>query len=126
MELMVVSRFTLKSFQLNLTLNLFQIQTPLLSIKSMMIKYTISCDYSIQNMMITFWILTSRRFRLDWWFPPFQKFIQFLLCCFINIQECMLQPQIACHTFLCLYQPIPFWNWLMETRDMPFYRPLCR
>ena len=31
----------------------------------------------------------------------------------------MLQSQISCHNFLCLSQPRPFWNWLMEKRDMP-------
>ena len=31
----------------------------------------------------------------------------------------MLQSQIACHTFLCLYQPRPLRNWLTETRCMP-------
>ena len=31
----------------------------------------------------------------------------------------MLQSQIACHTFICLSQPRPLWNCLMETRDMP-------
>ena len=30
----------------------------------------------------------------------------------------MLQSQIACHTFLCLYQPRPLWNWLMVKQDM--------
>ena len=27
--------------------------------------------------------------------------------------------QIACYTFICLHQPRPLWNWLMETRDIP-------
>ena len=31
----------------------------------------------------------------------------------------MLQSKIACQHFLCLYQPRPHSNWLMETRDMP-------
>ena len=31
----------------------------------------------------------------------------------------MLQSQISCHTFLCLSQLKPLWNWLMETRDIP-------
>ena len=31
----------------------------------------------------------------------------------------MLQPQIACHTFLCLFQSIPLLNWLMLTQDIP-------
>ena len=31
----------------------------------------------------------------------------------------MLQSQILCHDFICLSQPRPLWNWLMETRDMP-------
>ena len=30
----------------------------------------------------------------------------------------MLQSQIECHTFLCLSQPRPLWNWLMETGDI--------
>ena len=46
---MVMLKFTLKIFQLNLTLNQFQIQTPLLLNQLMMIKWIISWNYSIQN-----------------------------------------------------------------------------
>ena len=69
--------------------------------------------------MKIFWMLTSRFFKLYWWSPLLKIFIQYLLCCFINMEVRMLQSKIACHTFLCLYQPRPLWNWLMETRDMP-------
>ena len=62
-------RFTLQSFQLNLTMHLFHIQTPLLSNQLMITKWTIYCNYSNHNMMIFFWMLTSRCFRLDWWLP---------------------------------------------------------
>ena len=51
--------------------------------------------------------------------PPPSKFIQYLLCCFIKTKEQMLQSQIACHTFLCLYPLRPMWNLIMETRDIP-------
>ena len=69
--------------------------------------------------MKIFWMLTSICFRIDGWSSISQKYIQSLLCCFINMEERMLQSQIACHTFLCLYQPRSLWNWIMETRDMP-------
>ena len=64
-------------------------------------------------------MLISRCFKLDWWSPLLQNFIQYLLCYFINTEEQMLQSQIACHNFLCLSPPRPLLNWLMETRDMP-------
>ena len=31
----------------------------------------------------------------------------------------MLLLQIVCHIFLCSSQPIPMWNWMMETREIP-------
>ena len=83
--IIVILSFTLHSFHLNQTLNLFQIQTPLQSNKSMMMKWTISCNYSTHNMMKIFWILTSRCFRIEWWLPLLKNFIQYLLCCFIKI-----------------------------------------
>ena len=58
--IMVVLRFTLQSFQLNLTLYLFQIHTPLLLNRLMVIKCTISWNYPTQKMMNILWILTSR------------------------------------------------------------------
>ena len=58
--IMVMLRFTLKSFQLNITLNLFQIQKPLLSNQLMTMKLTISRNSSTNNMMNIFWMLTSR------------------------------------------------------------------
>ena len=64
-------------------------------------------------------MLTSRWFKLDWWSPPLQNLIHYLLCCFIKTEEWMFQLQIACHTFLCFSPPRPLWNWIMETRDMP-------
>ena len=63
-------------------------------------------------------MLTSRCFKLDWWSPLLQDFIQYLLCCFINTKEKILLSQIACHTFICLSQPRPLWTCLMETRYM--------
>ena len=84
----------------------------------MIIKCTISWNSSTQNMIRIFYMLTSRWFKLDWWSPLLQIFINYLLCCFINMEELMLQSQIACHNFLCLSPPRPLWNWLMETRDM--------
>ena len=50
---------------------------------------------------------------------PTSIFIQYLLCCFINTEERMLQTQIACHTFICLPQPRNLRNGQMETQDMP-------
>ena len=72
-------------FPVNLTPNKFQIQTPLLLNQLMMMEWNISCNYSTQNIMKTFWMLTSRCFMLYWWLPLLQNFIQFLLCCFINM-----------------------------------------
>ena len=83
--IMVILRFVIHSFQLNLTLNLFQIQTPLQSNQWVMMKYTISWNYFTHNMMIIFWVLTSICYRLDWCSPLLQNFIHSLLCCFINM-----------------------------------------
>ena len=58
--------------------------------------------------MLQAWLVVS---------PPTKLYIH-LLCCFIKTEEQMLQSQIACHTFLCMSQPKPLWNWLMETRDI--------
>ena len=106
-------------FQLNLSLNLFQIQTTLRLNQLMMMKWTISWNSSTQKMMKTFWMLKSRCFSLDWCLPFIQKFIQYLLFCFINMEERMLQSQTACHTIICFSKPRPLQNWLMETWDMP-------
>ena len=64
-------------------------------------------------------MLTSICVKLDWWSPLLQNFIQSLLCCFIKTEERIFKSQLACHTFLCLSQPMPLWNWLMETQDIP-------
>ena len=61
---------------------------------------------------------TSRWFKIDWWMPPLQNFIPYLLCCLINMEERVLQSQIGCHTFPCLYQPRPQSNWLIEKQEM--------
>ena len=87
--------------------------------KFMMIKWIISWNSSTQNMLMIFWMLTFRCFRIYWWSPLLKIFMQSLLCCFINMEERMFQSQISCHTFLCLYQPKPLWNWLMEIQDTP-------
>ena len=52
--IMVVLRFTLQIFELNLTLNNFQIQTPLFLYQLMHMKWTISRNYFINTMMKTF------------------------------------------------------------------------
>ena len=65
-------RFTLKSFYLNLTINLLQIHTPLQSNQLIIMKWTISWNYYTQNMMIIFWILTFICFRIYWWLPYFK------------------------------------------------------
>ena len=59
--------------------------------------------------MIQAWLMVA---------PP-SKCIQYLLCCFINMEDQILHSQIACHTFLCLSQPRTLWNYLMETRNIP-------
>ena len=85
--IMVMSRSPLQSFQLNLTLNLFQIQTPLQLNQSMMMKYTISWNSSTQNNMQIFWMLTYICFSIEWWSPLLKSVLQSLLCCFINTEE---------------------------------------
>ena len=114
--IMLMLKFTLQIFHFNLTLNQFQIQTPLQLNQLMVMKCIISYNSSIQNMINIFWMLTSRRFKLDWWSPLLQKFIESLLCWFTNMEELMLQSHIVCHIFPCFSQPSPLWNWLMETR----------
>ena len=115
----VMLKFTLQSFQLNLTLNQLQIKTPLRLDQSVTVKWIIFWNYSIQNTMNVLWTSTYRLFKLDWWSPLVKKIIQYLLCCFIETEERMFQSQIVCHTFLYLSQPRKLWNWLMETRDIP-------
>ena len=117
--IMVMLRFNLQSFYLNLTLNLFHIRTPLQSNQSIMMKWTSSWNYSTQRMMMIFWMLTSRCFSIDWCSLLIKNFIQSLLCCLMNIEEQMLQSQILYHTFLCSPKPRPLWNWITETRYMP-------
>ena len=56
--IMVMLRFIFQSFQLNLTLNLLQIQTPLQSNQLVMMKWTIYWSSSTQNMMMMKWMLT--------------------------------------------------------------------
>ena len=82
--IMVIFRFTLNSFHFNITLNLYQIQKPLESNQLLMIEWTISWNYSTQNTMMIFCMLTSVCFRIDYWSPLLQSFIQSLLCCFIK------------------------------------------
>ena len=108
-----------QSFQLNSTLNPSQIQTPLRLNQLMMMKWTICWNSSINKTMNIFWMLTSIWFKLDWLTPLLQNFIQSLLCCFIKMDEKVLQSKIACHNFIGLSQTRPLWNWLMERRDMP-------
>ena len=117
--IMVMLKFPPQIFQLSLSLNQLRIQTPLRLNQLMMMKWIISWNSSIHYMMKIFWMLTSRCFKLDWYLPLLQNSIKYLLCCFIKTEEQMLQSQVACHIFLCLYQPRPLWNWLMETWDMP-------
>ena len=76
--IMVMLRFALQSFQLSLTLNQFQIHTPLQLNQLMIMKWNIYWNYSIQNMTKIFWMLTSIYFRLNWWFPLLKSFIESL------------------------------------------------
>ena len=86
-------------FQLSLTMNQFQIQTPLRLNQLMTTKWTVSWDSSIKNMINIFWMLFSRCFKLDLRLPLIQSFTQYLLCCFINLEDRMLQSHIVCHSF---------------------------
>ena len=95
----------LQTFQLSLTTTPLQIQEKLQLSQLMMMKWIISWNYSTNNMMTIFYMLTSRYFKLDWWLPLLQNFIQYILCCFIKMEEQKLQSHIACHTFLCLSPP---------------------
>ena len=105
--ILVMLNLPLHSYQLNLILNQFQIQTPLRLNQLMIIKFIIFLNSSIQKMMKILWMLISRSFKLYWWSPLLQKFIYSLMCSSINMEEQMLQSQISCRTFLCLYQPRP-------------------
>ena len=71
---MVMLNSKLHIFQLHLTLNQFHIQTPLWLNQLMIMRWIISCNSSIQNMMKIFWMLTSRCFNIDWWCPLLQFF----------------------------------------------------
>ena len=93
--IMVMLQFTIQGLQLNVNLHQFQIHTPLLSNQLMIMKWTISWNFSIHNMIMIFWMLTFRFFRIDWWSPLIKFYIKYLLlCCFINTEEQMLQSQI--------------------------------
>ena len=67
--IMVMLKFPLQSFQSSLTLNQFQIQTPLRLNQLMIMKWIISFNSSIQNIMEIFCMLTSICFKLEWWLP---------------------------------------------------------
>ena len=69
--------------------------------------------------MMIFCMLNSRCFGTDWTSPILQNIIQYIMCCFITMEDKMLQSQVSCRHFLYLSQPKPLCNWLMETRDMP-------
>ena len=117
--IILILRFTLHSFYLNLTINMFHIKRLLLLNQLMIVKRAISWNSNINNTMKTFWVLTSRWFRLDWcWHFP-EKKLKSILYCFITMEELMLQSQISFYTFLCLSQSRALWNWLIETRDKP-------
>ena len=75
---MVMLKFTLTIFQLNLTLNKFQIQTPLQLNQMMMMKWIISWNSSIKNTIEILWMLTYICFNLDLWSPLLQ--ILYSLC----------------------------------------------
>ena len=113
--IMVMLRFTLQSFHLNLTLYMLHIQTPIRSNKLTMMKWNISWNSSTKKTMMIFWMLTSRWFRLYWCSNLLKKFIWYLLCCFINMDD-ILQSQIVYHTFICLFQKKV--TLIMSTRDM--------
>ena len=105
--IMSTLRFTLQIFQLNPTINLFRIHTPLQSNKSTIMKWTIYCNYSTHSTMMIFWMLNSRLFSLNWWSLLRKNVTQYLLFYFIKTEERILQSQISCHTFQCLSQPRP-------------------
>ena len=95
--IMVVLNLPLHSFQLSLTLNQFQIHTPLQLNQFMMIKWIISWNYYIQNMIKIFWMLTAICFKLEWWSPLLQNFIQYLLYCFVTMEEHFLVTNFKSH-----------------------------
>ena len=78
--IMSILRFTLQIFQLNPTINLFHIHTPLQPNKSEIMKWTIYCNYSTQSMIVIFWMLTSRLFRLNWWSLLREKRLHSIYC----------------------------------------------
>ena len=67
-----------------------QTQTPLQLNQLMMIKWIISWNYSTHNMMTIFYMLTSRCFKNDRWLLLLQRFLQYILCCFIKAGDQML------------------------------------
>ena len=91
--------FNLQNFQLNITMNLFQIRTPLRSNQLMMMKWTIYFNCSNHNMIMILWIMNSILFRINWWRIHIQNDTQSLLCYFINKEKQMLQSQMAYHIF---------------------------
>ena len=82
----VILSFTLKGVYLKIPLNLFQICTPLQPNQLMIVKWSNYCNSSTQSMMLIFWMLNSRLFRLEQWPLLIQNFIHSLLCCFINTE----------------------------------------
>ena len=105
--IMVMLRFILQSINLNILLTWFQIRAPLQSNQLTMMKFTNSWNSSTWIMMMIFWVLISRFFRLEYWLPLNQNFIQSLLYCFINMEDQILVSLISCHNFPCLSQPRP-------------------
>ena len=80
--IIVMLRFTLHSFQLNLSLGLFHIHTTLWLNKLIMMKRTISRNSYTHNMIKIFWMLIFRCFRLDWWLLLLQ--ILYSLYCIVS------------------------------------------
>ena len=68
-----------------------------------MMKCTNSYNYYTKIMTMIFWMLISRCFIIDQWLILPQYFIRSPLYFFINMEENILESQIACHTFLCFF-----------------------
>ena len=80
-SIMVMLRFNIHSIHWYLPPNMFQIRIPLRSSQLMIMKCTNFYNSSTQIMMMIFWMLISRCFRLDYLLLPPQNLYS-LYCVF--------------------------------------------
>ena len=118
-------------------LNICQIQTPHLSSQKIIMKWTISYHYLIQNMMMMIWVVTYRCFGSDWWMILTQNSIQSQLCCFVNTEDNILElpiyckslyvfpHQIQCEIFRWHHGTCPrHWGFLCQFPNCPIIYPV--